>query len=810
MFKRSTPFAIIATGFVLLACFPAVSIAASSCPNETLRAELGSVRLPDCRAYELVSPTTKNGWGVEVRRANGLHVIMRSLGSFLGSDNQENVLNFYTAERSMNNGWITSPINELSGFAKIEFQEGNLKDESNDLSQSIYVLSPISAPGAVNLYIRTLPDGKPIEIGPMLSPLATVSELSSSILTELLPVPSASNNLTSILFEIEGPNSEYGDIDYLWPGDNTAENTGIIKPSHEETKFGFFSLYEYRGTKNSTPELVGVNNENGLISQCGTSLGFPREGYFTDAEAGENFNAISGDGSRVFFTASGATQGPEENACTEAGTGHGPSADELYLRASGSETVAISEPSLSVRGRECTGLCREDENQENGHRRSAGVFQGASEDGSKVFFLTSQSLVNGDDDDTPDLYEAEVGGGSGHEEVTRLVQVSHDPNLGEGADVQGVARVSEDGSHVYFVAHGILTGEASPVGDVARSGADNLYVYNTETNQTAFIGDLCSGAETSGVVSDLECPQNLNSEPPENGGLNDLADWQTKDARPVDVNNCEPSEDECEAGRYLVFTSDADLTPDDTSSVAQVFKYDAKEATLVRVSVGQDGFNDDGNVGNEAASIAYPLYTENQNPAPRLGSVSGNGLYVAFQSGTALTPQALSGYPNVYEYEDGKVSLISDGQDRTSGLGGMPSTSLLGLDESGTDIFFTTADQLAPQDGDTQVDTYDARINGGFPAPAGYSACEGDGCQGALASTPMLPAVGSVVQPAGEDIVEPPARPSAKTKPAKTKPKKAKRKKAKTKPRRAGRKARVENTRLRRKSAAAIGRRRVR
>lgn len=43
--------------------------------------------------------------------------------------------------------------------------------------------------------------------------------------------------------------------------------------------------------------------------------------------------------------------------------------------------------------------------------------------------------------------------------------------------------------------------------------------------------------------------------------------------------------------QYLVFTTTADLTPDDTSSAAQAFRYDAQSGELIRVSIGQNDFN---------------------------------------------------------------------------------------------------------------------------------------------------------------------------------------------------------------------------
>jgi Tol biopolymer transport system component len=49
-------------------------------------------------------------------------------------------------------------------------------------------------------------------------------------------------------------------------------------------------------------------------------------------------------------------------------------------------------------------------------------------------------------------------------------------------------------------------------------------------------------------------------------------------------------------GRFLVFTSHRALTADDTrgDGPAQVYEYDAQTGTLTRVSIGQDGYNENG------------------------------------------------------------------------------------------------------------------------------------------------------------------------------------------------------------------------
>ncbi len=699
---------------------------AGVCPNESLRTELGSAQLPDCRAYELVSPSAKNGWVLNVVSANGSHAILSSLGGFTGS-NQTAVVSFYDSERTPA-GWVTSPFVEPTGLAPpVPSYAEYLGLESQDLTKGlfVYALASTLVPGENNLYVWNLPDGMPIEVGPAFSQAGLKSN-PVPFVREMSP-PSASGDLKHVLFEVPGTPSS-SSIDYLWPGDSTVPN-----PNGS----GFISLYEYEYTgpaKSSpiVPMMVGLDDNDRQISQCGTSLGFPSNGLFDNLySADETYNAISSESSaedsRVFFTAA---------ACT-GGIGYGPSADQLYARINGgnsneSHTTAISRPTTGLAG-DCM-ACNVDEpigGTTEGSVGEGAIFQGASEDGDRVFFLTSHALLKSDGDGTTDLYMYDFRGPP-HE---KIIQVSAggigDTTPGKGALVQGVARISGDGSHVYFVAQGVLTTVGNSVGDQAQIGANNLYVYERDgrypAGHIAFVGALDSG---------------------------DHEDWQQKDFRPVDTT---PD------GHFLVFTSRADLTRDDTSSVPQVFEYDAEAETLVRVSIGDNGFNNNGNTSIYEATIAHPSYYVNANPGPQLTSVSDNGAIVVFQSSAALTSRAIVGFPNMYEYHGGVVSLLSDGQDRTTGQGGFPSVSLVGMDDTGANVFITTADQLVEQDGDTTLDVYDARIGGGFSPPT-TPGCSGDACQGALASIPGFSDPSSTTQVAGENAIEAPPPPAARPK----------------------------------------------
>jgi hypothetical protein len=385
-------------------------------------------------------------------------------------------------------------------------------------------------------------------------------------------------------------------------------------------------------------------------------------------------------------------------------------------------------------------------------------FEGASQDGSKMFFSTRQPLLGGDT--SRNLYEYDAGAPAGE----RIVRVSAGAAHAEVLE-RDKTLISEDGSHIYFLASGVLTSAPNGGGETAEAGANNLYMFERDASSPA---------------GRTEFVARLSEE--------DLERWTAPEV-PADVT---PD------GRFLVFESERDLTPDDTSGkVRQIFEYDAQTGALTRVSIGQDGFNNNGNVpylptfpgetstywGASNARIVTPFYGGEYSASSYSThtSVSADGSYVFFESAVGLTPQALDrkvlGYSeegapvpvyanNVYEYHDGRVSLISDGQD----LAFKPSflstqVKLLGTDESGQDVLFTTADKLVGQDTDTTQDIYDARIDGGFPAPVVPPACAGESCQGTLSGAPTLLSPGSEFQAGGNPPLAAPAASKPKAKP---------------------------------------------
>ncbi len=727
---------------------------AEACPNEAFRTG-PSAALPDCRAYEMVSPNYTNGQpiGTEAISPDGSTMFSAGLTAFAGAQSSEGINVYYRLARGAAE-WSVTPL----ALPASRFMIGEFSGASGDLGVSLWTAREVGAPSnALGIY-REREDDTIETVGPALPPSAP-SGLSPE------------NEQTAVSLRQSGVSSDGSEVFF---------DIGVTHWPFDHTQTGLNSLYEYVGAGNSEPSLVGVDDEGKQISDCGTVLGAGKALSGGGNGVQSSHNAVSLDGRTVFFTAY-----PKDVGCSASG----PAVAEMYARVDNglpdARTVDISEPSKE----DCSECKTESGVQAEAH------FEGASADGSKVFFSTTQPLLGSDT--SRNVYEYDFDAPAG-QRITRVTAgdstvtnptasladaLTNPPTPGR------VVQISEDGSHVYFVANGVLTTNENSQGASARKGAENLYVVDTEEGTTEFIADLCSGQDASGSVRDARCPASTTTAA---ASSYDASLWASYAQA---GSNVTPD------GRFLVFTSYGDLTPDDTSSALQVFEYDSSTETLVRVSVGQNGFNDNGNTAAADASIRSPSYTgsfaEIHYEATIYGthlSVSANGSSVFFQSGAGLTPHAVNLHflsenirerlyvHNVYEYHsvngdiaEGNVYLISDGQDIHAETG--ESTVLFeGTDMSGRDVFFQTDDQLVPQDSSEVRTTFDARIDGGFAPPAPPASCEPDACQGGSSAPPVLLSPGSEFQAGGNPPLTAPVVPAAVSKPkAKAKPKKCKR-----------------------------------
>lgn len=685
--------------------------------------------LPDCRAYELVSPSYGAGAiaagpanEAPPMTANGEHLLAVSFGAMAETEELEQNGFEYGAVYEFSRtptGWITEAQDPPPSLYPWRSFEGF---STTELGRSLWQVAIASHPGEenedradeygdTNSFVIREPEGEGRAsfaiVGPLTAPGHEPLTGDPSI------VRGRSADLSHIVFTVKAEGKQ------LWPGDTTREE--LYEKSPGSIVGRFVSLYEYRGTAGGEPVLVGVKNEGAPPWRAGAA--HVNEGAQLASECGTAFDAISASGERVFFTA--------EHAAEDC-AGSGPAVNELYARVNGSETVDISEPTTGPGG-DCQG-CKESDPE-------AAVFAGASEDGSRVFFTSEQELLAGATGKS--LYEYDFDAAKRDERLTLVApNVTEIPELPpDGIPVTApVASISKDGSHVYFESKEALTSASEPNGngEVATLGSANLYVAEATSEGTPKPKFVASGegAETFETTHD---------------------------------------------GQFFVFKTATDLRgTDDSSNVPQLFEYDAQTGTLVRVSVGQRA---PGGYECEATQTVQEGYdcdgnTYSAEDSARLAEIPNSSLAkdgtVVFTSELPLTPGAVQGHKfikengatlsyaeNVYEYRANQVYLISPGDEATPAAYKDPEseTRLFGIDESGRDVFFSSTDSLVPQDTDTQSSWYDAREEGGFPAPASYPGCAGEACQGPLPPAPLLPSAASALTTAGDN----PSLPSATT-----------------------------------------------
>jgi hypothetical protein len=705
-----------------------------------------ALAIPSDHAYEMVSPSYKGGYGIahiEAAAANGDSVAFFSKGAFAGAPGAPSFMD-YVARRG-GAEWLTTPIMPPTALMP-DFV-------SEDVSPSLGLAVAFGKPGRNEE--AAFHEGIEDEF------LAYNTESSDTDGSwRAWGTPFGAINRESFTGVYLTGSTDLCRL-FLGQVEQPLVSEAIAAKSQSNL------LYEFDtgcGGRQSQVKLVGLNNSDETISRsCEINLGISTQ-YGSKQSL---FNAVTSDGEEVFFTTS-----VENNVCVRD--------HQLFVRLGGARTLEVSKPLFT----ECTEVpCL------GATSRSSAEFVGASRDGSKVFFATTEEELSGTPSGTANLYMATIGCPVGEaecdvtdREVTSLALISRGIDPGESGEMQGTVRLAPDALRVYFVARGVLSTERNTEGQVPIRGADNLYVYDSASGKTIFITDLCSGPGISGpggsthagAVEDVRCPLEVEkgASPGYDAGL-----WASSTGEAQTAG---------QSGEFLVFTSYGKLTSDDTDTAKDVYRYDVSTGVLVRVSVGEAGDDANGNNDQFGATIEPGLWGGRLTLQYELGNrtVNENGSRLIFQSAEPLSPGAVNGLANVYEWSEaennnsGHISLVSGGSAAEPVVDSV-------ISAEGNDVFFITTQALVSRDVDIAPDIYDARLNGGFPISAApRQPCSGDACQGPLTNPSPLLIPGSVSQAPGENIAPVIKVKSAKPKKKARKP--VKRGKNKGKARRAG------------------------
>ena len=437
-------------------------------------------------------------------------------------------------------------------------------------------------------------------------------------------------------------------------------------------------------------------------------------------QAGGNgaFNAFfagtSADGSRVFF-------GTSERLVA----GDNDSQSDVYERAGGTTTLLSTGPT-------------------GGNGAQSAYFDGASDDGARVFFHTNENLVAGDTDSQADVYQRAAG-------TTTLLSTG--PAGGNGLFPALFDGSSADGTHVFFDTDETLApGDSDTSQDVyERSGATTTLVstgpgggngaapayFDAVSRDGARVllstDEALVGTDTDAqfdVYERSSATTTLVSTGPAGGN-------GASDALFTGISN---------DGATVFFQTDEQLVSGDSD--AQVDVYQRSAAATALVSTGGNGAFDATFAG--ASADGGHVFFETEEPLTAgdtdaqvdvyeraggatalvsTGPAGGNGAFDATFAGTSadgLRAFLSTGEPlvagdsdaslDVYEREPGATTLLSTGP---AGGNGAFDAQYAGQSADGRAVFLSTSEQLASPDTDSSADIYAARASGAYARPKG-------------------------------------------------------------------------------------------
>lgn len=403
---------------------------------------------------------------------------------------------------------------------------------------------------------------------------------------------------------------------------NTTTDSFYLGDSTDGSKV-FFSSYD-----SLTPNDTDGGRRDIYMRSAGTTTLISTGG---NGPYGADFDGMTPDGSHVYFHTD------EQLAGTDTDTTR-----DLYDASGGTVTQISLGPS-------------------GGNGGQIPIFQGATPDGSHVYFQTTEQLTATDTDAYLDVYDRSGG---------TTTEVSLGPNGGNGSYDASFEGASDDGSKVWFITREAMV--AADTDGPPSNGCDDsvgnptlkcLDVYERSGGQTTWISTGPNG---------------------DNGPYEASFAAASKDGSKVFIQTGEP------------------LTADDGDGVA---------VDVFERSGGQTYLISKGPVGGTGS------FTSD------LVGISNDGARVFFHTYESLVPEDNDGnWQDVYEryYGDtgyGSTTLISTGPAANNAAA---IAFYHGQTADGTKVFFQTDEHLVASDTDSSQDIYSAvTVNPGYPRPKG-------------------------------------------------------------------------------------------
>jgi Tol biopolymer transport system component len=333
------------------------------------------------------------------------------------------------------------------------------------------------------------------------------------------------------------------------------------------------------------------------------------------------YDGASVNGSKVFFSTAESLVSEDTDRSTD-----------VYMRdLTTGETKLVSQGSASCLAFGC------------GNGSSDATYVGASVDGSKVFFISAEKLTPAAVEGRSHLYERDLTAGTTGETVLVSQGNGPAPVVFRGA--------SADGSKVVFT----TTEQLAPG---AVEGRSNIYMRDLTMGETKLVS-----------VPGIFCPPKVNCTPIYGGMSSD--------------------------GAHVFFETSEQLSPEDTDNSQDIYAWSWSTGTATLASTGSGGGN---GIPNATFDGATP-----------------DGSKVFFSTKESLIPGATENHSNVYMRDltagtTGETVLVSQGSASCAGCGnGTADATFDGATPDGSKVFFSTKESLTPgepaenTDGSTDV-----------------------------------------------------------------------------------------------------------
>lgn len=626
-----------------------------SCSTNNVPRTKLSARLPNCRAYELVSPLNKEGRDagmlgeerfIERNQSapSGERFAFSAFAAFADPESAPYVSQYVSSRGA--SGWSSeaiSPPRTNPSVATLAGLSNEFKGFSEDLCyawfqhNSISRLAPDAVLGYPNLY-RRANCAEP----PAYEAITTVEPPDREPKQYFSTIPKG--------FSADGSHTIFVADDKLHPDAPPAEQ-------------GELRLYERTGGE--TRFVCYLPNGTPYPEECsaGTLAGI------SGPDMSSLRNAISDDGSRIFWTAYSGT--------TVSKFAH---PGRLYVRIDGNRTVAVSESVSS----------------------DPAFFWTATEDGSKAIFEFVEGARKGE------LYEFDVDS-----ETATLI----------AKGVEGPMGASDDLSRIYFASSEDLD-ETGP----GVKGAHNLYLYDATAEEGA--GDFTlvmalSGGDIGGLSVTVAGPARpIHRLPPGRGATvtpdgSRVAFMSVASPTPTGYDNRDSinGKPAVEVYRYDAESGDLRCISCNPTGARPTGMAIVDSSVAARIQGWEMNFHAPRVISQDGSRIFFESFEA-------LVGRDTNGTWDVYQweeLGKGGDAGCTEDRKTFSEETGGCVDLISSGESSARSI-------FLDADPSGDSIFLSTQSSLVGRDPGLN-DVYAARVGGGFPEPQRRPDCDESDCQ---------------------------------------------------------------------------------